>query len=118
MSAIIMQTYAGTATRCDDVVLTPSSSAATPLTVSLSTTKTGAHIFYTKEIDVGVDPTHSGDNAIPPTVRIGSSSGSVNTGAAVEGSTVIIRALAYNPSFLDSNITEGDYDGSSGGGGG
>lgn len=94
----------GSQQQCSDVVLTPDNGT-TPLTVLLQTSTAGAHIFYTKHI-AGVDPTHSGDSATGTTIRIGNSSGSVPTGTGNK----IIRALAYAPGFLDSNITEGDYE--------
>lgn len=99
----------GQPTQCADVVLDPPI-ANTPVTVSLSTTTVGAHIFYTKG-SIATDPVHTGDNAGPGTVRIGSNSGSVDTGAGIK----IIRALAYEPTHLDSNITEGDYEPAGGG---
>src|SRR5215475_4639607 len=90
--------------KCANVVLTPSCGT-TPLTVNLSTTTSGAHIFYTKTIDGSIDPTHTGDSAGPSTIRIGSNSGSVSTGSGDK----VIKALAYEPTHLDSDISEGDY---------
>src|SRR5215471_5522136 len=78
----------GGPTQCADVVLSPNSGTV-PLTVSVSTTTSGAHIFYTKDA-VGIDPTHTGDSATGSTIRIGSNSGSVSTG----GAAVVIRCLA------------------------
>lgn len=119
VSGILIDSDAGSVatTKCASVTISPNTGTA-PETVLLSTTESGAHIFYTLEQDFGVDPTHTGDSAIPPTIRIGSSSGVVNTGAATVGTTIIIRALAYKSGKLDSDITEGDYDGKLGGGGG
>lgn len=106
MSAAMMHTYSGSATACADVVLSPSNGN-TPITVYLSTTTSGAHIFYTKKFSsVGVDPTHTGDSATGTTLRIGSNSGTVNTA----GGFCVIRALAYEPSHIDSGITEGVYE--------
>lgn len=105
------------ASRCVDVVFTPSTGTC-PVTVLLSTSTVNAHIFYTINTDASIDPTHSGDSATGGTIRIGSNSGSVNTGSAVEGSTRDIRAVAYEPTHLDSNITGASYDGKGGSGGG
>ena len=92
------------AVACADVLLSPDAGI-TPLTVSLSTATTGAHIFYTKGDPPGTDPTHTGDSAGVGTIRIGSNSGSVSTGSGNK----TIRALAYEPTHLDSDITQGDY---------
>lgn len=119
MSGVLMDSDAGAIAtpKCASVTITPNTGTA-PETVLLSTTTAGAHIFYTLAHDFGVDPTHTGDSAIPPTIRIGSNSGVVNTGSATLGTTIILRALAYKSGLLDSIITEGDYDGKLGGGGG
>lgn len=96
-------------TQCADVTIQPNTGVP-PVTVLLSTTTPNAHIFYRKVGNTdGADPTHTGDNAGVGTNRIGSNSGFVNIGAGVW----TLRALAYEPSHLDSNITEGDYEPSS-----
>src|SRR5437868_2697699 len=88
--------------QCANVVFNPSSGP-TPLTVGLSTSTAGAHIFYTATVD-GVDPTHNGDNATGITIRIGNNSGSTSVRGDAE-----LRALAYKSGNSDSNITVGDY---------
>lgn len=78
----------------------------TPLTVSVTSTPDTAHIFWTKATGAPPDPTHVGDNPTGTTNRIGSSAGSINTGAG----TKEIKVLAYAPGYLDSVIEEGAYD--------
>ena len=87
--------------QCADVVFNPDSGVS-PLTVTVSTATANAHIFYRTKLD----PQHAGDNAVAPTVRIGSNSGTIS----VRSGPIIIRAVAYEPTHTDSNITEGDYD--------
>jgi hypothetical protein len=97
----------GAAIKCADVIISPNAGT-TPLTIGLVSATANAHIFYRKVAGAtGLDPTHIGDNAGPGTTRIGSNSGAINIGSGIW----TVRALAYEPSHLDSNITEGDYEG-------
>lgn len=104
-----------TAEQCDPVVINPDSGLS-PRTVSLTTTQSGGHIFYTKATDPfdqpeGITPTHSGDVATGSTVRIGTNSGTVLTGSGF----VVIQAITYEPGFLDSDYSEGVYTPAGGG---
>jgi hypothetical protein len=112
MSGIIQDfviSSAGAATKCADVVFSPPSGTS-PLSVGISTSTTGAHIFYASSIDGSANPTHTGDSAGPGTVRIGSNSGSISVG----GGTHVYNAIAYEPSHLDSDISQGSYEPSGG----
>ena len=107
--------------KCADVLINPDNGLAGDV-VSLSTTTVGAHIFYTRvkitaTQPTGVDPTHTDDTPTGITVRIGSNTGST-TGPGGLSSDGVIRALAYKLGLLDSNITEGDYARTGGGGSG
>lgn len=111
VAAIISSNSSSVATKCADVVLTPSSGT-TPLTVHLSCATAGAHIFYTVETSLSdfpdpVTPTHTGDVATGSTVRIGTNSGNVNTG----GAYCTLSAIAYEPTHLDSDQSDGSYEG-------
>ncbi len=84
--------FSGTVTAC-------------PNTWTLSTTTTGAHIFYVTDALGNATPTHTGDTATGSTIRIGSNSGS----AASTGSSSGIRymtAVAYLAGSPDSAITQ------------
>ena len=96
-------------TKCADVTISPSSGDI-PLSVSLTTTQTGGHIFYRVAAAPGLAPVHNGDNAVSPTVRIGSNHGVVSINAGPPGSQRTIQAVCYQSGFLDSNITSGTYD--------
>jgi len=98
-------TTGGGTPKCANVVFSPPSGN-TPINVNVSTSTVPAHIFYARSVDGSVDPTHTGDSAGPGTIRIGSNNGSFSTGAG----TKVYRALAYAPGYLDSDITEGDYE--------
>lgn len=90
-------------TKCANVVIDPANGDA-PQTVTLTTSTSGAHIFYTfKHSAIPPDPTHSGDNATGTTIRIGSSFGTIETGSG--GGWV--KALAYKSGLLDSDISQG-----------
>lgn len=80
-----------------------------PISVFLSTTTATAHIFYViyNSSLPQQNPVHNGDNAVPPTIRIGSNSGSVSISNTNQNKT--LRAVGYQPTLQDSNITEGDY---------
>jgi len=97
-------TSGDTGTKCDSVTITPTDGDI-PLNVSFSTTQTAGHIFYVVGTSSAV-PQHSGDNAIAPTVRIGSNSGSVFIGSAGP-SGKYVAAVCYQSGFLDSDITHG-----------
>lgn len=104
----------GGETKCANVVIDPTNGDA-PQTVTLITSTSGAHIFYTfKHSAIPTDPTHSGDNATGTTIRIGSNAGTFETGSG--GGWV--KALAYKSGLLDSDITQGGQYTPSGGGGG
>lgn len=103
MRGLIFQVKRTTA-QCADVVISPSLGN-TPITVGLHSDTSGSHIFYAVS-QLGTDPTHTGDNPGPGTIRIGNNNGSVNIGAG----THVLRALAYKNGMLDSNISEGDYE--------
>lgn len=111
--------------KCAPVLLdTPAGDVFLPETVTMTTTQTGGHIFYritNTNTNVFNPPVHNGDNAVTPTVRIGSNSGSVFVGNT--GSTFrIVAAVCYQAGFLDSDITsiqlERPEPGGGGGGGG
>ena len=98
-------------TQCAGVVLSPSSGT-TPLTVNLSTTQTGGHIFYTRALSTidypdPVPPTHSGDVATGTTVRIGTTSGNVNTSSQY----CTIAAITVDPAGIlaDSDMATSSY---------
>jgi hypothetical protein len=107
----------GSQTKCDTVTYNPESGDA-PITVTISTTTTGAHIFYTiSNQGVTLTPTHNGDNPTGATFRIGNSSGSVSIGPIAGVSCKQINALAYKLGLLDSDVTiSGLYCGTGGGG--
>ncbi len=73
----------------------------------MSTTTSGATIFYTK--DGSTTPTHTGSTAGTNTFVYG---GAVNVAAGTEK---IFQAIAYKAGFGDSNVT--DYDANNTGGG-
>jgi hypothetical protein len=100
----------GQSAKCATVVFDPVDGD-TPLTVSLSSSTPNAHIFYRIDSHSPQPPQHTGDNAGFNTNRIGSNSGSFDTGATPPGSIRYVTALAYEISHLDSDISNGEYDG-------
>lgn len=96
-----------TGNKCDDVLIDPDFGDM-PLNVTLSTTQTNGHIFY--RITSGSTanpPVHDGDNAISPTVRIGTNSATIRIGS---GTQKQLTAICYEAGFTDSNISYGSYD--------
>jgi hypothetical protein len=79
-----------------------------PASVQLHTSTSGAHIFYTVNVDTGIDPTHAGDTATGATSRIANNFGTISR--ANNGSTYIVRAMAYKSGLTDSSITEFSLD--------
>lgn len=104
------------AAACDPVTFDPptDTEAGTSLDVTLSTTTSGAHIFYTVNDDIPINPTHSGDNPTGSTVRIGSNSGVVHL-TFFPGEVKDVAALAYKSGINDSVITTAEYFRSGGG---
>lgn len=102
----------GSQSQCDPVVINPSSGTVGD-TILLTCATSGSHIFYTKTITTGVDPTHAGDNPTGVTIRNGTNS--FSTGAPGNfNHNGVIRALAYKSGLLDSIISEGNYDAAGG----
>lgn len=113
MSGILMpvENDTGNTTACADVVISPASGN-TPITISVSTATDGAVIFYrvSTNQDPPTNPVHNGDNAVSPTVRIGSNSGAVTISGGTPGSIRGLACVAYKAGLVDSGITYGSYD--------
>jgi hypothetical protein len=95
---------------CSDVTFSPSDGAFGPLNVTLSTTTSGASIFY-RLSNIGDAPVHSGGTATSPTVKISSNSGIVGVSTVPK----TLKAVAYRSDLADSAITEAQYSPPEGG---
>lgn len=91
-----------TGTKCDDVTISPLDGDI-PVLVDMSTTQTSGHIFYVVGNSTAT-PQHNGDNAISPTVRVGSNHGTVYISTGI---TKYVAAVCVQAGFLDSNVTRG-----------
>jgi RHS repeat-associated protein len=98
--------------QCAPVTFRTNGGGTTTLKVTLSTTTTGATIFYTVSSLDFVTPTHNGGTVTGTT--------KIYTGTAISvatGAEKFIEAVAYKSGMSDSIFTEFDADNTAGGGG-